>query len=487
MDDAVVVGSGPNGLAAAVTLARAGLRVRVLERADSVGGAARTLPLTLDGFRHDLGAAVHPLALASPFFRAFELERRVELIVPEVSYAHPLHGTDGAAAYRDLATTVGYLGQDGAAWDRLLRPLVDDIDGLTDFTAHQMLRWPHTPATAVRFGLRALEQGTAAWGARFRDRHAPALLTGVIAHSIGRLPSLSSAAVGLTLAAHAHARGWPVPAGGSQSIVDALADDLRAHGGVIETGHEVTDLRAVSQAGIVIADTSARALAAIGAGMLPPAYVRQLERLRPGDGVAKVDFALSGPVPWSYEPARRSPTVHLGGTRRSVRAAEAAVAAGRLAENPYVLVTQPSIVDATRAPSGRHVLWAYIHVPQGSWHDPTEDVVRMIEAAAPGFRDLILADSALSAQDLSRLNPNLVGGDISGGAITLRQLLARPRLSPHPWRTPAPGVYLGSSSTPPATGVHGLSGFYAARLALRDVLGLPVPDLSVDRSARIPR
>lgn len=484
MDDAVVVGSGPNGMAAAVTLARAGLRVRVLEKADTIGGAARTLPLTLDGFRHDLGAAVHPLALASPFFQAFGLAERIEFVVPEVSYAHPLTGADGGAAYRDLDLTAELLGRDGDAWDRLFRPLVGDVAGLTDFTASQMLRWPGAPLTAARFGLRVLEQGSPLADARFRERVAPALLTGAVAHSIGRLPSLASAAVGLTLAAHAHAGGWPVPVGGSQSIIDAMADDLEAHGGVIETGQEVTDLRALSDARIVIADTSARGLARIGRSVLPADYLRRLGRLRYGDGVAKVDFALSGPVPWSFAPARQSPTVHLGGSRAQIRAAEASVASGRVAASPYVLVSQPTIVDPTRAPAGRHVLWAYIHVPHGSPHDPTDDVVRMVEEAAPGFRDLVLASSSLTARDLARLDPNLVGGDISGGAITLPQLLARPRISPRPWRTPAEGVYLGSSSTPPATGVHGLSGFYAARLALKDVLGLPVPDLSMERVLR---
>lgn len=482
MDDAVVIGGGPNGLAAAVTLARAGLQVRVLERESTVGGAARTLPLTVGGFRHDLGAAVHPLALASPFFRAFELERRVKFVIPEISYTHPLPG-GGGVAYRDLDRTAAGLGRDGRAWVRLLRPLVEDIDGVTDFTANQMLRLPRAPLTSIRFGLRVLEQGTLAWNARFADEAAPTLLSGVTAHGIGRMPTLASAAVGLVLAAHAHARGWPVPIGGSQSIVDAMVADVIAHGGTIETGQEVVDLRDLTDAPIVIADTSARALARIGGAVLPPRYRRRLERFRYGDAVAKVDFALAGPVPWTLEAARQSPTVHLGGTRRQIRRAEAMVAAGSVADHPYVLVCQPTTVDSTRAPEGRHVLWAYIHVPHDSPHDPIDDVSRMVEAAAPGFRDLIIASSSHTAPALAAIDPNLVGGDLSSGAITLSQLIGRPQISPHPWRTPVAGLYLGSSSTPPASGVHGLSGFYAARLALKDMLDLGVPDLGFEHTA----
>ncbi|MDZ8201263.1 NAD(P)/FAD-dependent oxidoreductase [Microbacterium sp. SSW1-59] len=479
LDDAVIIGSGPNGLAAAVTLARAGLRVRVLEAAPSIGGAARTLPLTIDGYRHDVGAAVHPLALASSFFRAFQLDRRVSFAIPEVSYAHPLAGSRGGLAYRSLQRTAAQLGKDGTAWRHLLGPLAAHIDEISDFTAKQMLRVPRYPVSAIRFALRALEQGGPAWDLRFREDTAPALLTGVMAHNIGRLPSLPSAAVGLVLAGHAHARGWPVPIGGTQSIIDAMADDVRAHGGIIEAGVEVQSLRELAGASVVIANTSAKGLARIGAGLLPDQYVRRLGRFRYGNGVAKVDYALSEQVPWSFPGARLSPTVHLGGTRRNMQLAERAVASSDRSKTPYILVSQPTIVDPTRAPRGRHTLWAYMHVPASSPHDPTDIITRAIESHAPGFRDTILASRSHSATQLETIDANLVGGDISSGEISMTQLLSRPVLSPRPWATPVRGVYLASSSTPPASGVHGLAGYYAAVLALKQVHGLDSPPLGL--------
>lgn len=477
--DVVVVGSGPNGLAAAVTMARAGLSVSVFERAVSAGGGARTLELTLPGFRHDFGAAVHPMALASPFFRQFELDKRVEFVVPEVSYAHPLSGGRAGVAFHDLEATVEHLGRDGAAWRNLIEPLIRYNDEVMDFSMSPLLRIPRHPLVVAMFGLRTLEQGTRLWNLRFREDLAPAMLAGVMAHGSGPLPALPTAGVGLVLAGHAHARGWPVPVGGTQSIIDALTDDLLAHGGRIEYGREITSLDELPSARATLLDVSARALARIAKTRLPTDYVKKLGRFTYGAGVAKVDYALSAPVPWLNEHVRRAGTIHLGGTRAEVAASEADVARGRFPANPYILASQPTVFDSSRAPAGKHVLWAYTHVPADSTFDATELITSGVERYAPGFRDTILASAATSAADLQRLDPNLIGGDISSGALTLRQLIGRPTFSPTPWRTPAEGIYLCSASTTPGTGVHGLSGYFAARTALRDVFGSDLPSLRI--------
>jgi phytoene dehydrogenase-like protein len=470
--DVTVVGAGPNGLAAAVTMARAGLSVVVLERADTIGGGARTAELTLPGFHHDVCSAVHPMALASPFFRQFGLADRIELVVPEISYAHPLDDGSAGIAYRDLERTADWLGRDGRAWTTLFAPLVDRIDGVIDFTTNQLLRMPRAPLTAAAFALRTLDQGTPRWNRRFAQDAAPAMLTGVMAHSMARMPQLASAGAGLVLAAHAHARGWPIPLGGSQAIVDALAEDLRAHGGIIHTGVDVDELPG-SKA--VLLDVTPRALVAMAGERLPAGYRRALDRYRYGNGAAKVDFALSGPVPWQNSELGDAPTVHLGGSRAQIAEAEAQTSRGEHAANPYVLVSQPSVVDPGRAPEGKQVLWAYSHVPSGSTRDPVEDVTRQIERFAPGFRDVVLATTSMSASELEAYNPNYVGGDIGAGAISIRQLLQRPVLSTNPWRTPLPGVYLASAATPPGPAVHGLSGWHAARHALAEVFGLRTP------------
>jgi phytoene dehydrogenase-like protein len=472
--DVTVVGSGPNGLAAAVTAARAGLSVRVLEAADDIGGGVRTAELTLPGYRHDICSAVHPVALASPFFRALGLDGSIEWIIPEISYAHPLSDGGAAIVWRDLDRTVAGLGRDGPNWRRLVEPLVRRIDGVVDFTGSQLLRMPMDPIAAVMFGLRSLEQGGPLWNLRFRDEPARALLTGVMAHAAGRMPSLSSAGAGLLLAAHAHARGWGYPAGGSQAIADALAAELRAHGGEIETGVIVRSLAELEPSRVILLDTSPELLRT---GLLPPRYTRALDRYRYGPGVAKVDFALSGPVPWQNSQLALAPTMHLGGTRAEIVAAENEVALGGMPRHPYVLISQPSVLDATRAPAGHQVLWAYTHVPSGSTLDATELITSTVQRWAPGFRDVVLASSSLSAAQLGEHNPNYVGGDIYSGAMTLRQLVKRPVLSTRPWRTPIPGVYLCSSATPPGPAVHGMNGWFAARLALRERFGIELPPL----------
>ncbi|MCR2783020.1 MULTISPECIES: NAD(P)/FAD-dependent oxidoreductase [unclassified Microbacterium] len=469
--DVVVVGSGPNGLAAAVTLARAGLAVRVYERAAQPGGGSRTQELTLPGFRHDVCSAVHPLAVASPFFRAFGLAHRVELITPEVSFAHPLPGGAGVA-YRDLDRTAQELGRDGRAYRRLLAPLATHAFEVAQFTGSNLLGVPRHPLTAVRFGLRALAQGSPLWNVRFSGAAAPAMITGVAAHAIVRQPSVVGAGAGLALQAHAHAGGWPIPRGGSQAIVDALIADLVAHGGEVVTDHEVTSLRELPPARATLLDVTPRAFLGFAGDDLPAGYRRALEAFRYGNAAAKVDFALSGPVPWSDPRVAKAGTVHLGGTRAEIARAENDVARGRHAAEPYVLVSQPSVLDDTRAPRGAHTLWAYTHVPAGSTVDQREAIVRTIERAAPGFRDLILDSHSVTAADLPEENPNYIDGDISAGAASLRQLLRRPVVATDPWHTPLPGVYLCGASTVPGPGVHGLSGWYAARSALRRSFGI---------------
>ena len=465
--DAVVIGAGPNGLAAAVTLARAGLSVAVYEKAATIGGGARTAELTLPGFRHDVCSAVHPMALASEFFQRFGLADRVTLLTPELSYAHPLDGGHAGLAWRDLERTSDGLGRDGRAWSSLFRPLVEHADAVGQFTGGPLLRIPRHPITAARFGLRALEQGSPLWNLRFREDTAPAMLAGVAAHGILPMPSLSTAGVALSLGANAHAGGWPIPVGGSQAIVDAMAADLVAHGGVIHTGVTVTALAELPSHRVATFDTTPTALREIAG--LPDRYARGF---RYGNAAAKVDFALSGPVPWANPTLAGAGTLHLGGTRAEIAAGERAVAQGRHPDSPYVLVSQPSTVDPTRAPAGKHALWAYTHVPAGSTLDATEAITAQIERFAPGFRDLILASASSSAADLEAYNPNYIGGDIAAGAAGFDQLLARPVLSPDPWRTPKTGVYLSSSSASPGPGVHGLVGWHAARSALRHEFGV---------------
>lgn len=481
--DAVVVGAGPNGLAAAVTLARAGLRVVVFERAGIAGGGASTAELTLPGFLHDVCSAVHPLALESPFFRAFELERRVDLVTPEMSFAHPLD-QGSALAYRDLDRTADALGRDGRAYRSLMRGLVERAHEVAVTTGSSLLRMPRHPLTAALLAFRTAEQGTRLWNARFRGEFAPALLTGVSAHAILPLPSLAAAGAGLALTTYAHARGWPIPVGGSQAMMDALVADLRAHGGELVLHHHVSDLRDLPSSRVQLLDVTPRALLSMAGGRLPDHYRRALGRFRYGNAAAKVDFALSAPVPWRDQALREAPTLHLGGSREEIAAGEREVARGIHPASPYVLVSQPSLFDSSRAPGGAHTLWAYTHVPAGSQLDRAEAVTAQIERFAPGFRDTILAVSSRTAVDLEHHNPNYPGGDIAAGAADFTQLFRRPVVSGRPWRTPVPGLYLCSASTTPGPGVHGLAGWHAALAALRDRFGIDVPpDLSVGAPA----
>ncbi|MGW5053722.1 phytoene desaturase family protein [Actinokineospora sp. NPDC004072] len=469
--DAIVVGSGPNGLAAAVTLARAGLRVEVFEAAPTVGGGARTAAATLPGFRHDVCSAVHPMALASPFFRDFDLAAHgVRMLVPEVSYAHPLDGGRAGVAWHDLARTADGLGVDGRAWQRLMGPLARRWRGVVDLAMSDLRTPPGDLVAALGFGARMLEQGSPLWNARFSGEVAPALITGVAAHAVTPPRRLATAGVGLLLAALGHAVGWPIPEGGSQAIADALAADLLANGGKIHTDARITALGELPRARAVLLDLAPRAVADLADW--PPAYARALRRFRYGPGAAKVDYALSGPVPWSNPDCARAGTLHLVGTRAEAVAAEAAVAAGRHAERPYVLVAQPGVVDPSRAPAGAHTLYAYAHVPAGSDVDIEPAVTAQISRFAPGFRDLVLASRVTTAAESARDNPNHVGGDIAAGALSVWQTVFRPVPRWNPYATPMRGVYLCSSSTPPGPGVHGMCGRHAARHALREVFGV---------------
>lgn len=475
--DAVVVGSGPNGLAAAVSLARAGLSVQVLEAQPTVGGGARTVDLGLaDGVRHDLCSAVHPMAVASPFLRAFDLRARgVRLLAPEISFAQPLDGGRAGVAYRDLDRTVAGLGADGPAWDALMRPLVEHWEDVVRWALGDHRSVPGGPTTGLRFGLRVLEQGTRAWDRRFAEDRAPALLTGVAAHAITPLPSLAAAGTALLLGSLGHAVGWPVPVGGSQAIIDALVADLRAHGGSVQTGVEVTDRRQLPAARAYLFDTPPPIVAQVFRAVLPPRVARAMRAHRFGDAAAKVDFVLSGPVPWQHPEVARAGTVHVGGTREQMAAAERAVAAGRHAEHPMTLVSDPAAVDPSRSSRGLRPLWTYAHVPAGSTRDMTETVTAQIERFAPGFRDVVVAAECTPAARLSEHNANYVGGDISAGAVTLYRMVARPSLRWNPYATPLPGVYLCSAATPPGPGVHGMSGWWAARRVLRDRFGIAEP------------
>ena len=468
--DAVVVGAGPNGLAAAVTLARAGRRVHVIEANDTVGGGARSAALTRPGFVHDLGSSIHPLGVASPFFRSLSLEDYgLEWVQPDVPVAHPLGGDRAAALYRSLAETAAGLGADGPAYRRLMQPLVDHWEAVMEETLRPLLHVPRHPITLARFGLRAVWPAQGLARALFRDEEARALFAGLAAHANLPLTAPASAAFGLMLGLLGHAVGWPLPRGGAQQIADALAAYLRALGGTIETGRRVTNVDELPPARAVLLDVAPRGLLRLAGHRLPSGYRRRLRRYRHGPAAFKIDYALSDPIPWTAAACRRAGTVHVGGPLEAVAAAEQAVAEGRAPEHPFLLLAQHSLFDSTRAPDGKHTAWTYGHVPNGFTGDLTAAVERQIERFAPGFRDCVIERYVSAPAELERQNANLVGGDIMGGAMDLGQLAARPVFSLSPYRTPARGLYLCSASTPPGGGVHGMGGVLAAQAVLHDV------------------
>lgn len=460
--DAVVVGAGPNGLAAACLLARAGRRVLLVEARDTVGGGASSAPLTLPGFTHDLGSAVHPFAVASPVFRSLGLERfGLRWVQPPTPLAHPLDGGRVVTLERSVRVTASGLGRDGPFYWRLMAPLARWWSRIQPLVLNP-LRLPDHPVAALRFGLRALWPAALLARALFREEPARALLAGLGAHSFLPLEAPMSAAPALVLGALGHNVGWPIPQGGAQAIADALEDCLQRYGGEIRTGWRVAHIDELPPAAAYLFDVTPRQLLAIAGERLPAGYRRRLERFRPGPGVFKLDYALDGPVPWASAACARAATVHLGGTLEEIAASERAPGSGLHPERPYVLVAQPSLFDPTRAPAGRHILWAYCHVPTGSTRNMTAAIETQIERFAPGFRNRILARSAMTCAEMEAWNANLIGGDISGGLPDWRQLLTRPTISLHPHHTPTPGIYLCSSSTPPGPGVHGICGAHAA-------------------------
>ncbi len=468
--DAVVVGSGPNGLAAAITLAQAGLKTVLREAETTVGGGLRSSELTLPGFTHDVCSAVLPLALTSPFFRSLPLaDFGLEWIQPPAPLAHPLDDGSAAILERSPDTTAEGLGPGGSDWRRLHAPFVRVWDKLAHDILAPPLRVPRHPFIMARFGLLSLLPATTL-ARTLRGTRAKALFAGNAAHSFLPLEAPGTAAFSLLLSVAGHAVGWPIPRGGSQRVADALAAYFRSLGGEIVTAAPVERLAELEPVRLVLLDVSPRQLLRIAGDKLPAGYRRALERYRFGSAAFKLDWALDGPVPWTAPECARAATVHLGGKLEEVAASEAVHTRGMVHERPFVLFVQPTLFDGSRAPDGKHTAWAYCHVPNGYPLDISDRIERQVERFAPGFRERILARSVRAPADFERENANMIGGDISGGTMDLRQVFARPIARPTPYRTPLRGVYLCSASTPPGGGVHGMSGYHAARAALAEVM-----------------
>lgn len=468
--DAVIVGAGPNGLAAAVTLATAGLSTLVVEAHATPGGGTRTEELTRPGFLHDVCSSVHPLGIASPIFRALDLARHgVEWIQPPAPLAHAMADGSVVTLERSIDATAAQLGDDADAYRKLVTPFVERFDDLLAMVLAP-LRFPAEPLLYARFGLAAM-RSLAGLARRFRGPAAPALLGGIAAHAMLPLDQLATASFALVLATAGHAVGWPIARGGSRTITDALVARLRELGGELVLGQRVASLDELPPARAYLLDVTPKQVRAIAGERLPDRYATRLARYRYGPGVFKIDWALRGPVPWRDPRAARSATVHLSGTLADITRAEAQVHAGIVPERPFVLFAQPTLIDPSRAPGGHHVAWAYCHVPAGSEVDATEAIEAHVEALAPGFRARILARATKNPRQLAAYNENYVGGDINGGLADLRQLFFRPIVAADPYATPAEDIYLCSASTPPGGGVHGMCGYWAARSVLRNRFG----------------
>jgi len=467
--DAIVVGSGPNGLAASITIAQTGRTVLLIEQKETIGGGARTAELTLPGFLHDICSAIHPMAAGSPFFLTLDLAKHgLEWVYPPASVAHPLDDGTAVLLERSVEATAENLGIDAAAYRKLMWPLVSDWDKLASDLLGP-LRLPHHPLALLRFGKCAMRSVQGLAESSFRGKRAKALFAGLGAHSILPLEQSSSAAVGLVLGILGHIVGWPVAKGGSQKIADALAEYLLSQGGEIVSGLRVESLDDLPQTRVVLMDLTPRQVLRVAGNSLPSRYRQILEDHPYGPGVFKMDWALDGPIPWKATECARAATVHVGGTLEEIAASESAVWKGKHPERPFVLLAQQSLFDLTRAPKGKHTAWGYCHVPNGSKFDMTERIEAQIELFAPGFRDRVLARKVMSPTELEDYNPNYSGGDIAGGVQSFWRIFARPALRRKEYSTPVKGLYVCSSSTPPGAGVHGMCGYHAARRALQEM------------------
>lgn len=468
MKRAIVIGAGVNGLSAAVVLAQAGLSVEVFEAEMQPGGAARTMPLTLPEFLHDFGSSVYPMGAGSPFFRSLPLAQLgLEWVHGDAAAAHPLDDGTAVMLEHSFEQQESELGADGKAWTALMRPAADQWWDFAEDALRPPLHVPAHPFLMARFGTYGVLPATVL-SRRFRTERAKALFAGLAGHSLLALDKPMSSAVGMIFGATAPAVGWPVAKGGAQAIPDALIRRLQQSGGVVHTSHRVDSLEKIdTRDAVVMCDVTPRQLLRMGGTRLTPGYRRMLERFRFGPGAFKVDYALSEPIPWKAEECGRAMTVHVGGTFEEIAQSEHEVSSGRHADRPYLLVTQPSLYDPSRAPAGKHTAWAYCHVPNGATEDRTRAIEAQIERFAPGFRDCVLARRTFAPADLEARDANLFGGDVNGGAFTMKQVLLRPGL--RSYRTSTPGLYLCSASTPPGGGVHGMCGYHAAHAALRDL------------------
>ncbi|GAA3965284.1 NAD(P)/FAD-dependent oxidoreductase [Pedobacter ginsengiterrae] len=471
--DAVIVGSGPNGLAAAILLQQQGLSVLIVEGKDTIGGGLASKELTLPGFTHDVCSAIHPMAIASPFFNTLPLaEYGLEYIQPPLAAGHPFDDGTAAVLGRSIEKTAAYLGRDETVYQTLMESLTRTWP-LVDKDALGPLRFPAHPLAMAGFGLKALKSA-AHFVENFKDKQARGLFAGMAAHSIQPLENLATSAIGLVLLTTGHLKGWPIPKGGSASIADALAGYFLSIGGKIETGNYISNLDQLPSAHAVLFDITPRQLLKIAGHQFSSIYKWQLERYRYGMGVYKIDWALDGPIPFRNEDCKQAGTIHLGNTFEEIAGGELSTSKGKHSEKPFVLLAQQSLFDNTRAPEGKQTAWAYCHVPNGSKQDMTDIIEKQVERFAPGFRDRIIARHTMNTEQLEEYNPNYIGGDINGGILDIGQLFSRPALKWSPYKTSAKGLYICSSSTPPGGGVHGMCGYNAAKAALKDIFKIKV-------------